>query len=237
VKIANERKIETLEIQHGVFDVAFQYGERILNDSRFTRTKTNHVLTFGPYFSDYVRSSSRPLNFGSYYLEEKSKKKVERPDSRKTILFVSQHRYTDAIIPVLEEALKRSKENLKLIIRLHPLEHEDTNRYLRLSTEFNGRFSTTEDIYDLILESDFVVGLFSTVLFECVYFGKVPFIFRNQLSEEFIPSDLGKWFHSPEELAMLITEGDPSESAKSDLYWAKDYQSNFSNYLQQLAIP
>ena len=113
----------------------------------------------------------------------------------------------------------------------HPLDHQDTRRYQKLLSRHKASFSINDDIYNLIREADIVVGLFSTVLFECLYFNKVPLIFRNQLSAEFIPGDLGNWFESAEELCSLIQDNQPVNVARSDLYWSKDYKANFSNFL------
>jgi hypothetical protein len=71
IYVAKKLKIPTAEIQHGVFDVAFKYEDKLLQQPAFSQHKTDFVLTFGDYFTQYVHSSSRNISIGNYYLNKK----------------------------------------------------------------------------------------------------------------------------------------------------------------------
>ena len=238
IKVAREMQLPTAEIQHGVFDVAFQYGEKLLNNKDFSKYKTDYVFTFGPYFTDYIRSTSTNLSLGNYFLETRKKQQdVTNPQNgRLKLLFISQQHLTNPIIPVLYEMLKKSDKSLELIVRLHPAELNNIDRYKCLEELENVFFSFKDDIYKLIAEANFVIGLYSTVLFEVVYFDKSPLIYKNDFSDEFIPEELGFRFSNSTELLNLISNQNNIETkakAMKAYFWTSGCVENFSEFLAQ----
>ncbi|HTQ63856.1 MAG TPA: hypothetical protein VMI12_03615 [Puia sp.] len=237
IKIAREMKIPTAEIQHGILDIAYQYGEQLKNEPAFASCKTNYVLTFGQYFSNYISSSSENICLGNFYLERKKKNfKIKSEQGIKNILFISQQAYTDVIVPVLEEALRKYTIPFKLIIRLHPSETTNKSRFQKLLKFKFSFFSHREDIYDLLLDADFVIGLHSAVLFESIYFNKVPFVYKNEISDEFLPSSLGRRFSTPEELLNLLNnDGKTNEISREqkEMFWTDGCEANFKRFFEQ----
>ncbi len=235
IKVAKEMQLVTAEIQHGVFDVAFQYGDRLISHKDFSKYKTDYVLTFGPYFTRYIRSTSRNISIGNHYLElKKLQSGAFNSKSNSTrLLFISQRHLTNPIIPILYKALKMMDKPVELTIRLHPSESVNTGRYEMFKEFKNVSFSHAGDIYDLVAGTDYVIGLYSTVLFEAVYFDKMPVVYRNDFSDEFLPAELGLRFGNAEELVNLIRkEGNETRSAVSrDFFWSAGSIENFRAFL------
>jgi CDP-glycerol glycerophosphotransferase (TagB/SpsB family) len=101
--------------------------------------------------------------------------------------------------------------------------------------EFPGtRFSKEDNVYQQIALADFIVGSYSTLLIESIYFDKQPLIYRNDLSDWFIPNGIKLRFSNVEELTDLLLSGLPDiEKQRKEHYWQQGFNKNFENFYQQ----
>ena len=238
IKVANEMKIPTVEIQHGVFDIAFQYTKKLISNPAFASQKTNYVLTFGEYFSQFVQSSSQNISIGNYYMENKKNLLLnEAKTTTPIILFITQKKHTDEIIGILNITLKKIGKPFKLIIRLHPVDADNRDKY-KLLQQFEGtEFSINEDVHSQLIKADYIIGSYSTLLFESLYFGKIPLIHKNDLSDHFVPNSLGLVFANPQELQNLLERqvAVTDIPKRADYFWALDCVNNFKKfYIQKI---
>ena len=225
--------IKTAEIQHGVFDVGYQYSNKLIGHPSFAMHKTDYILSFGEYFSQFIHSSSKNITIGNQFLEMKAQElpKKNTPSSFATILFITQRDFTDSIIPTLQEALKTMRNKFKLIIRLHPSDPESKGKYTELASLAPTEFSVHEDIYELIGSSDYILGSYSTTLYESMFFGKTPIIHENELSRHFVPGGMGIRFKTAMELK-LILEAAPAKvlTETKEYYWKTGCEKNFMEF-------
>ncbi|MGZ3859557.1 MAG: hypothetical protein ACXVPU_14065 [Bacteroidia bacterium] len=234
IKAARELNIKTAEIQHGVLDIGFKYSSNLIKQDDFPLHKTDYILTFGDYFSESIKSSSTTISIGSYHLELENKRIREASNSLpKTILLITQREFTDNLIPIVLEALRNTASKFKLIIRLHPSDKNSKEKYNGLLEVSDALFSINENIYDLMQEAQYIVGSYSTALYESIYFGKMPFIHINSLSQHFMAKEVGLSFTNPVQLSTLLEEPPPvlNNSAK-EYFWKSGCVSNFQAFYQ-----
>lgn len=222
--------VKTAEMQHGIFDIAYEYGEEILKNDMFARQKPDFLFTYGKYFSQYAKTSSSTVEIGSYFLDQKSKlsQTVSPYRKEKIILFIAQKQLTNAILPVLLTSLLNVDFKFRLIIRLHP---SDSNKegYSDLIEKLSPEFSIADDLYDLLRSADFVIGLHSAALFESKYFKKRTFIFSNEASRNTIPPEVGEWFSTEQELRNLFQQA-PSNVPQHSSFFKENAIFNFIEF-------
>jgi hypothetical protein len=200
--VASNLNIPTIEVQHGILDIAYKYGKSLQSDLFFKKQKTNYLLTFGKYWSNESECTSMAFDIGYPFLEDKMDNlKIENSND---ILFVSQGKITDSLIEIAVVLSQKLGDRFKVIYRLHPNENLNDKKYEKLKFSKNISFSTSGDIYSLLSSSKFIVGSFSAVIFEASLFEKPIFIHKNDFSDEYIPMDLGLRFTNATELEDLI---------------------------------
>ncbi len=228
---ANQMNIVTIEVQHGTLDIAFQYGENILKDPLFKDHKTKYLLTFGKYWNHFIQSTTTGFDIGFPYIED-TYLKSNKPGSKEKLLFVSQGEYTNQLIPIAEElAAKLKGSSSEIIYRIHPLENENDEKYIPLKHLSNVSFSSGGDIYPLLIESKYIVGSYSTLLFEAALFNKSVLIHKNELSDEYIPKELGVWFNNINELYYLIdNSNETQQQSMNQLFWTIGWEKRMTEF-------
>lgn len=220
---ANNLGIKTIEVQHGVFDLAFRYGENLTTNYDFAKYKTSLVLTMGKFWSEYCKLPSKVYSFGYPYLE----KKLENLDYKnKIILFISQGKVTNSLKSFALQIAPMV--NYDVVYRLHPA--ENLNDYCELKSA-GITLSGSGDIYQLMADAVAIIGSYSTVLFEAMLFDKFIFIHDNVYSKEFIPAKLGIRFTTVEDILLKLSESKEVFSDKKE-FWALDWKKNMNNINQ-----
>lgn len=209
--VCNELSIPTAEVQHGAFNLGMKFGAGLVGHTDFKKYKSNFLFTFGKYHSSQTNVSAECIPLGHYSMELQHSKLLPKnaENKLKKILFICEGNPPTAInnglINTVHEALKRANENFELILRLHPSEDEN-EKYNSLLAFSNTRYSNfrTDNIYQLISDADVIISHASTVIYECLYFGKVPFVLEDAATETYISKNVGIWFSNAEELLKLI---------------------------------
>lgn len=236
IMVAKQLNIKTSEVQHGVFDIGFQYSKRILENRLLAFHKTDYILTFGDYFSEFIQSSSKNISMGNRFLEDQKRalKRSTLAGEEKKILFVTQRDFTDRLIPIVYTALKGLTKKFKLVIRLHPSESGFPLKYKQLGDLPGTTFSISDNVYEQIVSSDFIIGSYSTLLTESIYFDKHPLIHRNDLSDRFIPDGIGMRFSTPQELIDLLSSVVPRQvKEEKEYYWKYGCEENFARFYEE----
>ena len=166
---------EIIEIQHGVmgkYHLGYDFPKEVL-----IPYFPDQLLLFGKYWKD---STSFPSNlkeidiigFYDFYRKLDKYKDIKRKDTQ--IVFVSQ--WTNGK-KLSKKALEVAGSNpeYKIIFRLHPAEREAWKMmYPELKAPEVKNFKVDDsgsDIYHLLFESKYVVGVYSTVLYEAIGLG------------------------------------------------------------------
>jgi hypothetical protein len=223
VWIANSLGIKTIEVQHGVFDLAYQYGDNLIKSKEFAKYKTDFLFTMGNFWKDYCRIPSRVYPFGYPYLEKKMK---SFNCTNEFILIISQGSMTKNLKDIaLQLALK---SNFKIIFRIHP--NESDGEYLILK-KAGITISKSGDVYKLVSQSIAVIGSYSTLLFEAILFNKQIFIHRNELSIKYVPEFLGTWFEFSDEIIKSLDSGS-SFTENKEKFWSLNWENSLNTINQ-----
>ncbi|WGS66029.1 hypothetical protein [Marinitoga aeolica] len=238
VKIAKEMKIKTAEFQHGVITsghVAYNYNDTILKNEEYKKYLPEYLLTYGDFWNDNMKTPVKKITIGNphfwYNFERLNNEKKER--SKKIILIVSQGTVTNINVKIAKELSKKIDKNYRIIFRLHPGEIPFEERYKELYNYNNIEINKEGDIYNLIHDSDYIISIYSTTIFEAVSLNKTVFIYKHPLSELHIPKNIGIWFNTVDELYEMIKNNMKSEKEYNiEYFWNKNWKENYINFLK-----
>jgi CDP-glycerol glycerophosphotransferase (TagB/SpsB family) len=150
----------------------------------------------------------------------------------KSILIISQGTVTPVMVDITKY-LSKALPQYTIIFKLHPGEVPFTLRYEELKKYHNVQIKTYENIYELIAQSEIIVGYYSTSLFEAVAFkDKRIFIVDNDM----IPDSLGYKFSGNEELCDAILDEDAGyPSADPSYFWEPNWEEKISSFLTKIS--
>ena len=173
----NKLDINTYEVQHGIINnhhYGYNFPYSIKSDSL-----PNYILFWGRFWIDnlnYKQNFIPKLSFFEFFIKQKICNKMRYRDS---ILIISQ----PSISLYLKQIIKTVKKNKKIkriSVKVHPSE-------LKLSDDFsNINIYYNQNIYELINKYTFILGCYSTALFEAVAFGKKVFYFNIKEFDHYI---------------------------------------------------
>ena len=229
-EIATKRGIPTIELQHGIMgkyhiaynffkkmelstfpDYIFLFGKRWKKDTRFPLKEGKLIVTGFPYFENRV-NELRYFNKNS---------------NKENILFVSSEgigRKLSKLAIELEKIIDPKKYNI--IYKLHPNEYEKwkdiypwlKNRHIDVIDNNN------YDIYYYFNNSNYLVGVASTTIFEGLGFNLKIFIVKigvsYKITEELSKKKYAKLVTSAEEIAYNLGQFEENkEIIQNQYYW------------------
>ena len=239
-RAAKAEKIKTVEVQHGALGLGMRYAETMSNNPVFKEHKSDYLLTFGEYHNQSSNAAGKNIAIGNYRLQNIARNLLDNDEQKNEgvlkLLLISEGipatSINNGLIKTVLKGLKASTIKYQLIIRLHPTEtsREKYQELVALNSDVSFSAGNYGDIYPLLKSADIIIGHTSTVLFEAGYFGKKPFIYKDEVSERYMPENLGKWFSDSTMLANDIA-GFKSNEPDNNLtryFWEKgDYMDNF----------
>jgi len=239
---AHDLGIKVGEFQHGVISrthLAYNYGNGIINSAWYKKYLPDFLLLWGKYWGDQVKTPSEKYIVGNAHIIEKRKqletedKKLDR--SKKVVLMISQGTLTSTIVELTRKLSKLLSDNFTIMYKLHPGEVPFKERYKALLELPNVLVVYEGDIYDYIFNSNYIVGVYSTTLYESIAFRKPVFILKHPLSESYIDQKAGKFFSDAEELVNLILEaGDEGNKniLEMEYFWASEWKHNYREFVK-----
>ena len=242
-RAAKAEKIKTVEVQHGALGLGMRYAETMSNNPVFKEHKSDYLLTFGEYHNQSSNAAGKNIAIGNYRLQNIARNLLDNDEQKNEgvlkLLLISEGipatSINNGLIKTVLKGLKASTIKYQLIIRLHPTEtsREKYQELVALNSDVSFSAGNYGDIYPLLKSADIIIGHTSTVLFEAGYFGKKPFIYKDEVSERYMPENLGKWFSDSTMLANDIA-GFKSNEPDNNLtryFWEKgDYMDNFKAF-------
>jgi hypothetical protein len=225
--VANNLKIKTAEVQHGAFGLGMKYANVLKKNDVFIKHKSDFLLTFGEYHNSVSNAAKENYTLGNYKLEKVINNNIQTNMSyskNKRVVIVSEglpaSSPSNKYIEVISNYFATSNKSYELVVRLHPSELPSA-KYNKLLGLDNCRYSLSEeeDLFNLIQCSDIIIGHTSTVLFEALYFNRTPIIFKDKVSVQYIPKELGIWFDSESSLNDVL-ENNRKNPLQKDLFWA-----------------
>ena len=202
----NKLGIVFAEFQHGyvgIDHIAYNYGDIFLKNEELKNLLPSYYLTFGSFWGSQISHPAKKIPIGFPYLNEKSK----QVNNKNLILIISDGD-TPNITRFLINCVKEFsiKNNLKIILKLHPLEVSKKKEWY--SDYLEGdlfKIKTFEPVYDYIQNARFVIGSSSTVMYETLCFGINPFVYESErTSIREVEMSIFDTFKTKEELLQLM---------------------------------
>lgn len=173
---AKRHKIPTVELEHGRIGythIAYNYVYRgkieSFADYVYVYGDYEKVIPRYPIDTEHVVSVGYPeLEKKSFYYNSKKKKR-----NQKVITFISGPEDGKVVSKYAVHMRNSTKmKNIRMIYKLHPSEYGEWKRWYPelINSELEIISDNMHDIYYYIGNSDYVVGISSTVLFEAVEF-------------------------------------------------------------------
>ncbi|MGX5820031.1 hypothetical protein ACWKWU_17675 [Chitinophaga lutea] len=183
---ARRRGIPVAEPQHGLVyanHLAYNFGPAYFKSLKLRHALPDYFLAYGSYFQRNVAMPVENRPIGNPHLERFAIAQTPAPPSRR-LLVTSSGCSTASVDRFLTSLQSWSRQNeYKIRFRPHPSERAGVRE--RYPAAFSGEIELDEadNLYDSIREVDFVIGEYSTVLFECLAFRKPAFAIRNNYYE------------------------------------------------------
>ena len=230
IAAAKKNGVETIEIQHGTIDkfhVAYSYPNQKSIDYF-----PDKIYFFGEYWKNAAPIPLKEENkvvFGFPFFNEQKKKYDKIAKKVSTILIISQGTIGDK----LSEFIWESREILKdfsIIYKLHPGEYDrwkaDYPYLVKLSELENVSVidNSKTNIYEFLAESEFVIGVYSTAIYEALSFDcKVILVDLSGIEylEDIIEKGFVKLAETSHDLRDFIVEN-KFKKFNSDLFFASD---------------
>lgn len=209
--------VKVIEIQHGVIS-KYHLGYSYPNNLRNLECFPNYLLTFGNYWGDAVDlplEKNRVIPYGFPYFNINKEKFDDVEKVKNQILFISQGVIGKELSKLCLEYV-RSNTDKKIIYKLHPGEYNDwKDKYneLVVAQEKYGVeviTSSNKELYEYFAESPYVIGVFSTAIYEALAF-KCKTILVNlpgiEYMNDLIENNVAKLIDNASELCEVIECG------------------------------
>jgi len=178
IKEAKKLGVETIELQHGIisnYHMAYSFPKLERNTLKCFSDK---IYLWDDIFkkmcTNFPISNDKLIVKGFDYLEQQKIefKRVEKKENQ--IIIISQGSFTKKISEIIKSILIESKE-YTIIYKLHPLEYykwRDFDLLVDISKYDNVKIIDNNEIplYHFLAESKYLIGAYSTVVFEALHF-------------------------------------------------------------------
>lgn len=193
IEICKHLSIPVVELQHGVI-TPYHVGYSFPGPKRTKYTFPDYLFTFGDFWKESVEfpiSKDQIYSVGYPFLEMEVKK-YAKTEKMNQILFISQGTIGKEMSKFAFELSKREDLKYRIVYKLHPGE------FGRWRKEYpwlnNSNIKVIEDempLYKLFAQSKVQIGVYSTAIYEGLYFGLKTFLlnlpgveYMNQLIED-----------------------------------------------------
>lgn len=240
VELLKELKIPSIEILHGYVDdnyLPYNYQKKGMNDAQpdyifvYSQLQKDQVNWGIPY--DHIRITGYPEG------EKRSRELLAHPLKRnkKRITFISN------MVQVMEKYLNVLAENINLaeyeiLFKLHPNEYTCWNEiYKNLSQCVQVIDHNKYDIHYYLANSDIVVGINSTALFEATFYPVDIYILQEDSYQNMnllIRSGAATLVCGSPALLSCIYENSAGKSSNNDNIFRKNSINNVNSEIERI---
>lgn len=235
-KWANELGIITAEFQHGVITkghFVYHYQSNILQNKEYKKYLPQYILTFGTYWNSWI-NCSLTYEVGNPAMQSINSF-IKTKSGKKNILVISQGDNTKKYVDTTTFLAKTlPAEKYHIIHRLHPDEVTFTERYRSLQLMGNVQINSSGDIYQQLVNADFVVGGCSAALYEALKFNKTVYSYDDEYTNLFFDETVSLKFKTNAELKHLIDSGAVKTGINPEHYWNEHWQENYIRFLKEI---
>lgn len=240
-EVLKELKIPCIEILHGYVDdsnIAYHYAKEGLNDSLpdyiFAYSQIQKDILKWGIPKDCVRVVGNP------WLEKRKKECLidrKKEKERKIITFISSAR------PAIEKYLVKLAEQIdqdkyEIVFKLHPLEFDSWRMvYQNLPDYVRVIDNNEKDIHSYLANSDFVIGITSTALFEAAAYPADIFILEEESWQSMhilLQAGRATLVHNDDELYSCIMSSSEDKSEIKSCFWAENAIENINMEIEKI---
>lgn len=172
IKVTYDLNIKVIELQHGTMN-KYHMGYSFPNNSKIPYFP-NEMLLFGKFWYDStpIPLKDSQISFIGYKDYNVNIEKFHKGQKKKKITFISQWTLSEEIFSKAFQVAKDYPE-YDIVFRLHPLEASKKNIYLeKIKTlgYVNFKISDISLVSEELSDSEFVIGVYSTVMYEALAF-------------------------------------------------------------------
>lgn len=245
-ELAAEKKIPTIELQHGVMSGSIAYNYPKKSD---VKQFPDYIFVFSDYWKKCAEFPIDDKNIkvvGYPYLEEKEKQynKIfteKRGRNKKVVLFLSQWTIGNELSKMAVEFSEICDEEYEIIFKLHPGEYENWKRnypWLEKEDKIKVIDSLKHNIYEYFAMSDYQVGVSSTAIYEGLEFGLETYIYKIKTSEcmkALCEDHYACYITSPQELYMQIKDKNTIKNSHGrSEFWKKNALQNMEREIDNI---
>jgi len=233
--------VMTIEHQHGLVaknHPAYNYPCDVVGRrNQYYKYLPQYYMVFGEYWSRRIETPSNKIIWGFPYLSKKAD--VAKSTMKNIILIVSDGIDPQLVLGICKRLLLNDIKGRRIVLKLHPGEVPlMQERYGELLTYKNIEIKTYESVYDLLAETEYVVGVISTVMIEAFAFGLKPYVYKTEYSSEIFEGVEFNYFESIKELDKIFTEKNNMLREDIDLtyYWAVNSQARYKEFFIEKGV-
>lgn len=178
IKAAKDLGIETIEIQHGAisdYHMGYSYPHADIEIDYFPAK----FYSWGEYWSETTKLPLKAENIVNYGFKNFRNSKNIYDSTKKIqnqIVVISQGGISKSLSLLILKHIEFLKD-YNIIYKLHPSEFNSTNNSLEKLFQFsNVHIAKDEDLYKILAESKYIIGSYSTAIYEGIAFGCIPIL-------------------------------------------------------------
>ncbi len=239
IEVCKLNNIPIIELQHGVI-TKYHVGYSYEKDSAIKINFPDFLFAFGKYWEESVNypiSKENVVNVGFPELEIR-KQRYEDVKKKKQILFISQKTIGTKLSKFAVELSQIESLDYKIIYKLHPFEvfswKEDHPWLAQSNIEVVDHQGV--NLYHLFAESEVLVGVYSTAIFEGLNFNLKTFlvdITGIDYMENLIQTGIVTKISKPEELVSVLSDK-KTEEFDTELFFKNNSIKNIKEELEKI---
>ena len=235
--VAKKMGIKVVEPQHGstYHNWAYEVSESVANSEEYKKYIPDVFFAFGDYWLSHIKWHYEKISVGYQFLNEYASDSSEKTVTH-DFLVISQpldEYYPGTGKKEFVKELAMLFPELRILFRIHPSEQLESQKAIYNDSPNIEVVSSSTVLYEDIMRCRFVIGWFSTCLFEVLAFNKCPIIVDTEPSRKYFPPDVGMWIKKPGELREIGIEK-LNHIENHSHYWASDFSNNVQNYINKL---
>jgi len=228
-----DNNIILVEYQHGLISLnhpAYNYHNDL--STEYLKYLPDYFLSYGNYWNENCRMPIPVINIGNPHLTE-NVSEADLSKKENQLLFASNGIEPEMRVKNLLHLNKKLlKKGYKIVFRPHPSEIARLDTVYKPFKE-NGITIDLGVLHESLSKSKYVLGDFSTVLFESILYQCIPIAIKTSLTVSNINSDLILILDSEDAIVDLIGR-DWVMPDNTSFFWEEDWKYNFKNFINKI---
>ena len=239
-EISKGFNIPVIELQHGIIS-KFHLSYYFPGIKRHPVTFPDYLFTFGDYWSniiEYPVPQSNIISTGHLFNESETVK-YNYNLKKNQIIFLSQETISSQLFAMAQKLEKLLPDNYRIIFKLHPREYKKTIDYRNLLNN-SKKIDIVKDrpLYELFSQSKYMVGVYSTTIYEGMSCGLTPLLVDLpgiEYMADLIEKSLAVKVKNVAEIIKIINDNNQkTRSLNPDFFFKKNSIENMTASLKQI---